>query len=415
MNKEEIAVLRELARRKKEIAAQEENASNVKLWTAANDLHMTKPPIFIDEVCWHEMNVNGELTLLTKDPFCQSLERELRQEIYLWNHVRGNMVVKDTINCPIVVVGDNFGIFEDVDIVTTDDDSDVVSRHFNIQIKDEDDICKIKDPVVSIDWETTNKNLAKMQEIFDGILEVKLTGKQGLWFTPWDNLIRWTDIEPIMFDLLERPEYVVALLTRFVDASISMLEQYKALGLWDSNNTNVRVGSGGYGYSTALDTPGTPSLNAPTEQLWGCGNAQIFSCVSQQMHWDFSLEQEIRWLKNFGLNYYGCCEPLHMKMDILEKIPNLRKISASPWCDYKVMSERAQDKYVMSCKPTPAVFASPVFDEDFARENLKRIFNETKGTNIELILKDISTVSYRPQNLWRWNEIANEEIERFYN
>ena len=44
--------------------------------------------------------------------------------------------------------------------------------------------------------------------------------------------------------------------------------------------------------------------------MWGCSNAQIFSEVSPKMHWEFALEHDLRWLRRWGLNYYGCCEPL---------------------------------------------------------------------------------------------------------
>ena len=234
-----------------------------------------------------------------------------------------------------MVTGDNFGISEDVDIIQTDATSDVVSRHFHVQIKDEQDICKIKEPKVEVDREKTDQNFSRMQEIFDGIFPVKLTGRHGMWFTPWDNLIRWTGVEPVMYDLIERPEYIDALVSRFVDVSISLMEQYRKLKLWASNNLNQRVGSGGYGYTTALDAPDGLDTGADTRQLWGCGNAQIFSDVSEQMHWEFSLKHEIRWLKQFGLNYYGCCELLHNKMRILEKIPNLRKVSDKPLVQYR--------------------------------------------------------------------------------
>jgi hypothetical protein len=30
--------------------------------------------------------------------------------------------------------------------------------------------------------------------------------------------------------------------------------------------------------------------------MWGCSNAQIFSEVSPQMHWEFALEHDLRWL-----------------------------------------------------------------------------------------------------------------------
>ena len=58
--------------------------------------------------------------------------------------------------------------------------------------------------------------------------------------------------------------------------------------------------------------------------------AQIFASVSPGMHWEFELEYAVEWYRRFGLNYYGCCEPLHDRLDYISRIPNLRKISMSP-------------------------------------------------------------------------------------
>ena len=91
--------------------------------------------------------------------------------------------------------------------------------------------------------------------------------------------------------------------------------------------------------------------------MWGCSNAQIFSEVSPEMHWEFALEHDVRWLERWGLTYYGCCEPLDSKIDILRRIPNLRKISISPWCD----TDRAgrADRHRLRDEPQaqPAVLA----------------------------------------------------------
>ncbi len=63
-----------------------------------------------------------------------------------------------------------------------------------------------------------------------------------------------------------------------------------------------------------------------------------------------------------------------------------------------------------SCKPNPAHLATSTFDEELIRKDL----TETKalcqkfGCPLEFILKDISTVAYSPQRLWRWAEIAME-------
>jgi len=39
------------------------------------------------------------------------------------------------------------------------------------------------------------------------------------------------------------------------------------------------------------------------------------------MHNEFALKYEIPILSRFGLNSYGCCEPLHDKIKYLKQIP----------------------------------------------------------------------------------------------
>jgi len=147
--------------------------------------------------------------------------------------------------------------------------------------------------------------------------------------------------------------------------------------------------------------------------LWGCATAQIFSGVSPQMHEEFALKYERRWLERFGLTYYGCCEPLHHKVGILKNIPNLRKISMSPWADLEVAVEEIGDRYVISYKPNPAVLAVDEWNPEYARKELRRALERTVGCAVEVIMKDISTVRYEPQRLWEWARIAAEETERF--
>ena len=62
------------------------------------------------------------------------------------------------------------------------------------------------------------------------------------------------------------------------------------------------------------------------------------------MHEEFALHYEKKWLERFGLVTYGCCEQLHEKVDILSKIPNLRKISMSCWIDV----DRAVEKMAIN-------------------------------------------------------------------
>jgi hypothetical protein len=147
--------------------------------------------------------------------------------------------------------------------------------------------------------------------------------------------------------------------------------------------------------------------------MWGCSNAQILVQVSSDMHWEFALRHEMRWLEKWGLTYYGCCEPLDTKLDIMRRIPNLRKISVSPWADLNTIVREVGDKYVLSIKPSPAIFAADNWDPQYARTVLENLIKKTQGiSHVELIMKDISTVGYHPENLWEWEKIAMDVVEK---
>ncbi len=410
---EEQDVLRRLGARIAEISADPVNGVRAELWKNLNDLDSKRPMVWINEIPWHEMNVNDELTLKTEHPWARDLETRLRRTIYQWDHLQGDMIVSPFIECPLAIHSTDFGIIEDVQVARTDDSNDIYSRHFEIQIKDMDDLEKIKMPVITHYEKATEYSFAAMSRIFDGIMPVKKTGQTHIWFTPWDYLIRWWGIQEAMMDLVMRPEMVHAFVDRMVDAWMIELDQFVEQNLLSLDCNNTRIGSGGYGYISDLPGDADPGCVTPAD-MWGCSNAQIFSEVSPQMHWEFAVEHDMRWLKRWKHTYYGCCEPLDGKMDILRRIPNLRKISVSPWSNTIRAVEQMGADYVMSRKPNPAIVAESGWEPERAEQELREFLDRTdRRCHVELIMKDISTVKYKPQRLWEWADIASGLAEEY--
>ena len=400
-SREDRGILRELGEQVAEIGALPVNDQRRELHGRINNLEKAKPTFHIYEIPWHEMDVNDELKLRTKDPFCQGIERDLRRTLYLWRHMQGDMVVEPVIVQPLCIHDTGFGITELVDIARTDEKSDVYSRHFHIQIKDEEDIEKIKMPEVTFDAERTKEEYQMRCDIFDGILPVEKRGMPSekkiypwrsserdtsFWFAPWDEIVRWTGIKEVLVDMFLRPDYVHSIIDRMVNAWLHRLDQYERLGL----------------------------LKAPPMQFWGIGTAQIFAAVSPAMHEEFALRHEARWFERFGYNFYGCCEPLHHKVDILKKnIPRLRKISMSAWVDFDEAVENVGDEIVFAWKPNPAVLAASVWDPEAVRKDMEEKMEKAKDCIVDIHLKDISTVRYQPQRLWEWAQIAAQVTEKY--
>ena len=133
------------------------------------------------------------------------------------------------------------------------------------------------------------------------------------------------------------------------------------------------------------------------------------------MHWEFRVKHDMRWLHRWGLTYYGCCEPLHNKIEVLRHIPNLRKVSCSAWCDLEKMVAELGQNCILSVKPSPAILAEDDWSPEQARAVLRRTVEITEGAaHVEIIMKDISTVRYKPQRLWCVYQAHQYSRTRFF-
>ncbi len=396
------------------MAAEPVHQERAERWRRCNDLKATRPPVWITELPWHELGTDEEMACQCEDGWARDMEWTFRRILYRLKHFPGDSIVYPELECARVINSTGFGLSADDDVAVTDSENSIVSHHYNRVISEPEDIEKIQMPVVTYDDEATQKKHQAMVDLFGDILPVKLVGRRHIWFTPWDYLIQWWGVEEAMLDLVMRPDMVHAAVDRMVDGWMAELDQFVEMNLLSLDALNCRVGSGGYGYSSELPGDDYDPDAVKPHNMWGCSNSQIFAAVSPEMHWEFAIEHDLRWLERWGMTYYGCCEPLDGKMDMLRRIANLRKISVSPWCDSRRAVEQMGADYVMSRKPNPAILAEGEWRPDQARRELVEFMEATdRRCHVELIMKDISTVRYQPRRLWEWSRIAMEVAEDF--
>ncbi|MBP3388684.1 MAG: hypothetical protein J6K98_02285 [Clostridia bacterium] len=407
---EDIAVLRELAQTYMEYASLPVQQEKRRLWMCLNGLQMQKPMVAIDQMPWHELDVDGSLVCRVKDPYFREVEWNLRMQIYKWEHLPADMVLNPYILLPRPIQNTGYGIEMVRHTRTTDVNNSVVGQHFINQLEEPEDIEKIKIPQVSIDRAYEAELRATAERIFEGIAPVRMQGVTmhvGLW----DFITQWMGVENCYIELMDRPEFMHAIMERLTTATIAMIEQINEQKLYGVNDSMCHCS---YTFDETLPGKNCDRENPITSDGWAFGLAQLFTAVSPAITAEFEVPYMQRIFPYFGSIYYGCCDRLDDRLDVVARMPNIRKISCSPWSDREHFAEVLPKQYIMSNKPNPALLAEESFDEEAVRADLRRTIRAAQENHIglEMILKDISTVRYEPQRLWRWSEIATEETLR---
>jgi hypothetical protein len=215
--------------------------------------------------------------------------------------------------------------------------------------------------------------------------------------------------------MYDQPDGLHELMAFLRDDHLNTLDWFEQNGLLTSNNEDDYISSGSRGYTDLLPqkdwASGTP---ARLKDMWALSESQETVGVSPELFNEFVFQYQLPVISKFGFACYGCCEPLDSRWHIIKQIPNLRRVSVSPWSNVRVMAENLGKNYVFSRKPNPSLVSTGKFDEDAIRQNLRETLEATKGLNVEIVLKDVHTVNNEPGRLCRWVGIARELIDEVY-
>ncbi len=403
---EDRDILRGLAAEVAELAARPIESEKRELWRRHNDLQAARPVIFCDpENGWTE--IIPPRSLRCKHWIARQWEMALRKEIFWGAQMGDDYVIEAVFKSPFVHADIDWGLHQET---VGGDMGGTSAISWESPIKTLEDVERLHSPQVEVDLDATRRLAALAESVFGDLLQIQT---HSFWW--WTlgmtmDFVFLRGLTQMMYDFHENPALIHRTMTVLRDGTLSMLDQLEAQDLLSLNSAGY-VGSGGLGYTNELPQPDFQG-HVRTRDMWGFAESQETSTVSPRMFAEFVFPYQLPLLERFGLNCYGCCEPLDRRWSIVKQIPRLRRVSVSPWADQPKMAELLGDSYVYSLKPNPADLATDTFDEKHIRADLRQIFEVTRGCHVEVIMKDNHTIHHDPQRVIRWVQIAKEEAER---
>jgi hypothetical protein len=406
--RQDVAILRELAREYLEVCHDPVQAERRRLWRDHNALIATRPLIYTrisGGLSWEEVPEIRDLQCLGTE--YRSCERQLRMLLFRAS-VGDDSVFEPWLTVDAVHRCSGWGLS------SSRHTSEEGTHSFKIDyaLKELGDLDKLRPPQHEIDEAATSRIVQRVQEAVGDILPVNVSRAPA--YRMWTGDIA-TDlgflrgIENFMLDMMDNPQWLHRLLAFMRDGILRTHDQAEQAGDWglgDHQNQSMP-------YASDLDDPAANARGVGRGKLWYYMAAQEFELVSPAMHEEFLLQYQRPILEKFGLTAYGCCEDLTRKIDMLRSIPNLRRIAAAPRANLRELADQVGTDYVISWRPNPAQMVCCGFDPQSVRRILRDAMEACRGLHVDITLKDITTVENQPQRFAEWTKIAREVADEF--
>ena len=398
MNKTDQQIVQELAKRYMEFAHSEEQERSNQRMKDSNDLKIVRPPVLIDEIPWHELTSDKELICLCENPTARKTEWFFRRALFQKKHFKTDILLptywKVRMSYDITPLG-----------IEPRETKKGCSRKFEDVLGNESSLSEIKDPIFTPRPDRDEKNMEYFSDLLGDAMPVKLVGANCLYSQFWDDISELRGVEAIYEDLYERPDYLHRIMQKFIaraNAKMDFLEKHFHV---DNDPHSLHC------------TPGMISGLAEDglKATWYRGMAQPFSCVSPAMFKEFELDYIKPLAERCAYTYYGCCEPLDDRIELLKTIRNLRKVGVSPWSDVEKCAEQLGPNFIFARKPNPANVAVQTSPEQIRKETETAVKACLKyGCPAEFVLKDITTVSRKLENLTLWANTVSAVLDEYY-
>ncbi|MFA4945708.1 MAG: hypothetical protein WC789_13545 [Lentisphaeria bacterium] len=412
--------LRELARRQAEIAALPVMRERQRLWLEVNDARPgARPPFAIESWTFDRDFLPATLYR------CQS-EYGRRLETNFLRHIRHHEILADDHVCPGTldmgwhVWHDEFGIEIKTEYVK-DAEGVVTGYHFDCPIKDlgRDGFAMVKPARFGVDREGTLAEKAFLEESFGDILPVVIRSGVYANCSLTQRLMRLMSMETFFLAMYDCPEQLHGVMRLLCDNALRMSRWAEAEGLLVLNNGNQCTCGTCFNFTTLLPRRPVAPGQAKLSDMWAGMDSQETVGVSPELFHEFCFPYYQELAAQFGLVYWGCCEPADPIWDTsLAKLPNLKAVSISRWADQRLMAERLAGKgIVFSRKPDPNLLGVGVeLNEAAWAAEIRNTLEITAGLElpVEFVVRDVYSLHGDLGKARRAVEIARREIDAFH-
>jgi len=408
---EERVYLRELAKKCQEYANLPVMAERRKLWYAHNSLQGCRPLLVM------ELNtfINDILPpLKCTTPIAREIETELQTRIVNHELVDDDKVMPDDYTVPWQIDFRLFGL-EAKTLRAEDAEGRTLGYRLEYGINDlRRDIEELRPSVFRVDREATFAKKAFVESLIGDILPVKIRNQSMAWiFAITAQVIILMGMENMFMSLMDCPEEMVRLFNMIRDTLLDFSRWMEVEELLTLNNGNDYAGAGSYGFTGELPSAGFAGKTR-LKDLWANMNSQESVGLSPKMFMDYIYPTYHELAREFGMVYYGCCEPVHEVWEgCIRNLPNLRKVSISAWCNQQFMGNALRGSNVIySRKPSPNYIGVGDFVPDAYAAHIAETLDAAAGCQLEIIHRDIYTLNGDRTRPGRAIKIARELIEK---
>jgi hypothetical protein len=413
VNASDKKVIRELASRWKDLAAQPVMRERKRLWKAVHDLKPERPVILVETSSIDGFVAPEELSC--QDPFLRAVEQNLRDNLRHAEEVGDDLILEPYFRLGWHLDCSDFGVNVETRPATVAKDEIALGYTFNFPIRSPGDVRLLKHRSFQVDRPRTLQRKQLLEDAMGDLLPVRVgnydpflaqwgdEGWTGMFFfgLTW-QIYRFIGNDGLLYWLYDAPDTIHWLMEYMAQDRERLFEFLEREKLLVPNTDNQMAGPRAYGYVSEL--PG-PEADGRTrlKDLWGWAESQESTVISPDMYKEFFLPYLARLSARFGLVYYGCCEPVHDRLSlIMQAIPNLRSVSVSGWADFRQVAEMLGRRYVYSRKPTPAYISGPNPDWGLVEQDMRKTYAAARDCCVELLFRDIYTIARDRPRLARW-------------
>ena len=411
---EERVYLRELAKKCQEYASLPVMAERRKLWYEHNALQAVRP-VLVMELGTFSKDILPPLKCTSA--IAREIEAEFQARIVNHELIDDDKVMPDDYTVPWQI---DFRMFDlEVKLHRAEDSKGRnVGYQFEYDITDlRRDIEKLRPSVFSVDRDGTFAKKAFIESLIGDILPVNIKNKSMEWvFGITGRVIMLMGMENMFMSLMDSPEEMVRLLNMIRDSLLDFSRWMEREGLLTLNNGNDYAGAGSYGFTQELPGAGFAG-KVRCSDLWANMNSQESVGLSPEMFRDYIYPSYHDLAKEFGMVYYGCCEPVHEIWEsCIRDMPNLRKVSVSAWCNQQFMGNALRgSKVIYSRKPSPNYIGVGDFVPEAYAAHIAETLEAAGGCQLEIIHRDIYSLNGDRTRPGRAIKIARELIEKQWN